>query len=348
MPFSIRGFVLPDQPLLTVHDLSVAFRTEAGLLTVVDRVSFSIAEREILGIVGESGSGKTLTCLSLIGLIADPNAVISGSVRFKGAELIGASPRALRKVRGSDIAVIFQDPMTALTPVHTIGSQIVEQVRTHTDRSARAARKRAVDLLDAVGIADPALVADRYPHQLSGGMRQRAVIAMALSCDPSLLIADEPTTALDVTIQAQILELLEKLRADFGSAIALVTHDIGVVSEVADRVMVMYAGRIVESGPKAEVLLKPEHPYTWGLLRSLPALRGPKPRRLATIGGAPPSLANLPEGCAFRPRCAYSRAPCIDRPGLFARGATQVACYIPPLEAEALRTALFEPGQAIA
>ena len=340
-----HGFVLPDQTLLVVHDLSVAFRTEVGLLTVVDNVSFTITAREIVGIVGESGSGKTLTCLSLIGLIADPNVVISGSVRFKGAELIGASPRTLRKVRGSDIAVIFQDPMTALTPVHTIGSQIVEQVRTHTDLSARAAHKRAVNLLDAVGIADPALVAERYPHQLSGGMRQRAVIAMALSCDPSLLIADEPTTALDVTIQAQILELLERLRADFGSAIALITHDIGVVSEVADRVLVMYAGRIVEAGPKAEVLLQPEHPYTWGLLRSIPALQGPKPRRLATIGGAPPSLADLPEGCAFRPRCAYNREACIVRPGLFPRGSKQVACYIPAAEAEALRTTLFEPRQ---
>jgi peptide/nickel transport system ATP-binding protein len=315
---------------------------------VVDRVSFTIGEREIVGLVGESGSGKTLTCLSLIGLVADPNVEITGSVIFKGQELVGASPRLLRRLRGGDIAVIFQDPMTALTPVHTIGSQIAEQIRTHTDLSRRAARTRAVDLLAAVGIADPALVADRYPHQLSGGMRQRAVIAMALSCDPSLLIADEPTTALDVTIQAQILELLENLRGEFGSAVALITHDLGVVGEVADRIMVMYAGRIVEAGPRDDVLLAPEHPYTWGLLRSIPALHGPKPHRLATIGGAPPALADLPQGCAFRPRCAFRREACLMRPPLAGRGAKRVACIIEPEDATVLRADLFPPARDVA
>ena len=348
MRSSTRGCVLPDVPLLAVHDLTVAFRTQTGRVTVVDRVSFTIGEGEIVGLVGESGSGKTLTCLSLIGLIADPNLEVTGSVVFKGQELVSAPPRLLRRLRGGDIAVIFQDPMTALTPVHTIGSQIVEQIRTHTDLSARAARTRAVDLLAAVGLADPMLVADRYPHQLSGGMRQRAFIAMALSCDPSLLIADEPTTALDVTIQSQILELLERLRREFGSAIALITHDLGVVGEVADRVMVMYAGRIVEAGPKDRVLLAPEHPYTWGLLRSIPALHGPKPHRLPTIGGAPPSLAALPEGCAFHPRCAFSREACLVRPPLAGRGDKQVACIIPPQEAVSLRAAIFPPARDVA
>ena len=332
---------MSDHALLRVQDFSVKVHTKAGLLTVVDNVSFVINAREIVGVVGESGSGKTLTFLSLVGLMADPNLVVTGSVRFRGDELVGASPRALRRLRGSSIAVVFQDSMTALTPVHTIGNQIVEQIRAHGALTIRAARTRAIDLLDAVGIADPAMVAQRYPHQLSGGMRQRAMIAMALSCDPALLIADEPTTALDVTIQAQILELIGKLRAEFGSAIALITHDLGVIGEVADKVMVMYAGRIVEAGPTADVLLRPEHPYTWGLLRSIPALRGPKPRRLVTIGGSPPMLSDLPQGCAFGPRCVYRREPCLIRPDLFARGERATACHIPPAEVEELRARVF-------
>ena len=229
---------MPDN-LLEVRDLAIAFRTEAGLVRVVDDISFSVAEREIVGIVGESGSGKTLSLLAVVGLIQDPNAVITGSIVYKGRELIGLSPRLLHRIRGGEIAMIFQDPMTALTPVYTIGWQIAEQIRAHTDASPRAARRRAIELLDAVGLPDPARQVDRYPHQLSGGMRQRAMIAMALSCNPSVLIADEPTTALDVTVQAQILRLIEKLRRDFGSAIILITHDIGVVAELADRVMVM-------------------------------------------------------------------------------------------------------------
>ncbi|MBV9758022.1 MAG: ABC transporter ATP-binding protein, partial [Alphaproteobacteria bacterium] len=232
--------------LLEVRDLTVTFRTEAGPVTVVDHVSFSLAEREVLGIVGESGSGKTLSLLAVIGLIQDPNAIVTGSVIYKGQQLIGVSPRRMHQIRGGDIAMIFQDPMTALTPVYTVGWQIAEQIRAHTDLSARATRRRVIELLDAVGLPDPARQAERYPHQLSGGMRQRALIAMALSCNPSVLIADEPTTALDVTVQAQILRLLERLRHDFGSAIVLITHDIGVVAELADRVIVMYAGRIVE------------------------------------------------------------------------------------------------------
>ena len=334
-----------DTPLLQVRDLQVAFRTRTGSVTVVDRISFEIGRREIVGIVGESGSGKSISFLSLVGLITDPNAVVTGSVLFEGQELIGAPQHKLRSLRGGRIAVIFQDPMTALTPVHSIGFQIAEQVRTHMTMSARAARRRAVELLDAVGIADPGRVVDHFPYQLSGGMRQRAIIAMALSCNPSLLIADEPTTALDVTVQAQILDLIERLRSNFGSAVALITHDMGVVGEVADRVMVFYAGRIVESGTKADVLIEPEHPYTWGLLRSIPALRGPKPNRLAAIAGAPPALEDLPRGCAFRPRCAFRRDACLERPPLFSRDSRAVACFIPPEEAEALRAGMFAPEQ---
>jgi peptide/nickel transport system ATP-binding protein len=248
------------QEILRVTDLRVSFRTEHGLLRAVDGISFDVGEREILGVVGESGSGKTISLLSVIGLINDPNAVIEGSVVYKGRELIGLSRRAMRDVRGKEIAMIFQDPMTSLTPVYSIGWQIAEQILAHEKISHRAARKRAIELLGAMGIPNPGVTVDRFPHELSGGMRQRAVIAMALSCNPSLLIADEPTTALDVTVQAQILELIQKLRRDFGSSVVLITHDMGVVAEVADRVMVMYAGRIVERGTKRDLFKNPWHP----------------------------------------------------------------------------------------
>jgi len=313
-----------------VRDLAIAFRTEAGLVRVVDNVSFSVAEREIVGIVGESGSGKTLSLLAVIGLIQDPNAVITGSLRYKGRELIGLAPRRLHRIRGREIAMIFQDPMTALTPVYTIGWHIVEQIRAHADISRRAARRRAIELLGEVGLPDPARQADRYPHQLSGGQRQRALIAIALSCNPSLLIADEPTTALDVTVQVQILRLLERLRRDFGSAVVLITHDMGVVAELADRVMVMYAGRIVECGTREDVFRQPGHPYTWGLMRSIPPLHGAKPRRLAAIPGSPPSPAERPAGCPFRPRCIFRHAPCLDQPALYARGGQEIACFLIP------------------
>jgi peptide/nickel transport system ATP-binding protein len=316
--------------LLEVRDLTVAFRTERGLVTVVDRVSFSLADREILGIVGESGSGKTLSLLAVIGLIQDPNAVVTGSIVYKGQELIGLPPRRMHHIRGGEIAMIFQDPMTALTPVYTVGWQIAEQIRAHTDLPQPAARRRVVELLDAVGLPDPAQQARRYPHQLSGGMRQRAVIAMALSCNPSVLIADEPTTALDVTVQAQILRLLERLRSDFGSAIVLITHDIGVVAELADRVMVMYAGRVVERGRRGDVFGNPAHPYTWGLMRSIPPLAGARPRRLAAIPGAPPSPAERPSGCPFRPRCVFRHARCLETPALFARDGQEAACFLIP------------------
>ncbi len=264
----------------------------------------------------------------MIGLVQDPNAVIAGSIVYKGQELLGADPRRMHRIRGGEIAMIFQDPMTALTPVYTIGWQIVEQIRAHTDLSRKAARRRAVELLDAVGLPDPARQADRYPHQLSGGMRQRALIAMALSCNPSLLIADEPTTALDVTVQAQILRLIERLRRDFGSAIVLITHDMGVVAEVADRVMVMYAGRVVERGGRADVFARPGHPYTWALMRSIPPITGQKPHRLAAIAGSPPLPRERPEGCPFRPRCVFRHGRCLDEPPLFSRDGQDIACFL--------------------
>ena len=266
--------------------------------------------------------------MSVLGLISDPNAMVSGSIRYSGRELAGASARALRAVRGREIAMIFQDPMSAMNPVHTIGWQIVEQIRAHLQMSRSQARDRAVDLLARMGIPAPEAAFGRYPHQLSGGMRQRAMIAMALSCDPSLLIADEPTTALDVTVQAQILALLQALRADFGSSIIVITHDLGVVGEIADRVMVMYAGRLVERGAARDILAHPAHPYTQGLLASIPPMLGPRPLRLAAIPGAPPAPAERPAGCAFQPRCARRFARCQDRPGFSARGGQEAACFL--------------------
>jgi peptide/nickel transport system ATP-binding protein len=264
--------------------------------------------------------------------------VIEGSVVYKGRELIGLPRKAMREVRGKEIAMIFQDPMTSLTPVYSIGWQIAEQILAHEKISHRAARQRAIELLGAMGIPNPSVTIDRFPHELSGGMRQRAVIAMALSCNPSLLIADEPTTALDVTVQAQILELIQKLRRDFGSSVVLITHDMGVVAEVADRVMVMYAGRIVERGSKRDLFKNPWHPYSWGLLNSIPPLAGPRPRRLNSIAGAPPSLLDLPRGCAFGPRCRYRFEACEERPALKGEGGHQAACF---LSAEQ-RAAAFE------
>ena len=318
-----------EPPLLAVRGLDASFRTETGRARVVEGVSFEVGRREIVSIVGESGSGKTVTSLAVMGLITDPNAEIAGSIKYAGRELLGLPAAALRRVRGKEIAMIFQDPMTALTPVYTIGWQIEEQIRAHGGVSRRAARARAVELLGEMGIPDPRSATDRYPHQLSGGMRQRAMIAMALSCNPPLLIADEPTTALDVTVQAQILRLLERLRSDFGSSIILITHDMGVVAEVADRVMVMYAGRIVERGRTADLFRAPGHPYTTGLLRSIPSMVGPKPRRLASIPGNPPSLARMQPGCSFQPRCPARHARCSTRPPLFERGGQAIACWLP-------------------
>ena len=346
MPRSTRGCVVPAaDPLLAVRDLAVSFRSERGTLRAVDGVSFEVAAREVVSIVGESGSGKTLTAMSIMGLIADPNAETTGSMRFEGRELVGQSTRAWAELRGSRIAMIFQDPMTALTPVYTIGWQIEEQIRAHTDLSRRAARARAVELLGEMGMPNPRVQVERFPHEMSGGMRQRAVIAMALSCNPSLLLADEPTTALDVTVQAQILDLLRRLRENFGSAIVLITHDMGVVAEIADRVQVMYAGRIVETGRRSDIFAQPGHPYTMALLDSIPPIRGVRPRRLPSITGSPPMIGRLPAGCPFQPRCPHVHARCVERPPLLRRGAQAFACWLAeerevwPLPRETTRSA---------
>ncbi|MDZ5452359.1 ABC transporter ATP-binding protein [Labrys sp. ZIDIC5] len=313
--------------MLSVRDLRVSFRTDDGLVRAIDGVSFDLAEGEILGVVGESGSGKTVSLLAVMGLITDPNAKIEGSIRYKGRELVGLPARELRRLRGNEIAMIFQDPMTALTPVYTIGWQIAEQIQAHRKVSKAKALERVEELLAEVNFPNPREAMSRYPHQLSGGMRQRAVIAMALSCDPALLVADEPTTALDVTVQAGILDLVRKLRSTHNSAVVFITHDMGVVSELADRVMVMYAGRVVERGSRAELFSDPRHPYTRALLGSIPPLTGEKPRRLPAIPGSPPSLLRLPQGCAFGPRCPVRYEPCqADKPGL-GSGTHAAACF---------------------
>jgi peptide/nickel transport system ATP-binding protein/oligopeptide transport system ATP-binding protein len=305
--------------LLEVRDLRVGFATEGGLLQAVDGVGFDLRPGEVLAIVGESGSGKSVTAQTIIGLTRSRNARIEGSVKLRGEELIDAGEAALAELRGNRVAMVFQDPMTSFNPVYRVGRQIAEAIRAHRDVSKPAARARAVELLDSVGIADAERRVDDYPHEFSGGMRQRAMIAMALALDPEVLIADEPTTALDVTIQAQILRLLQDLNRERGLATILITHDLGVVAEVADRVLVMYAGRVVEEGVLDEIFYDPQHPYTWGLLGSLPRLDRPRPRRLPLIGGAPPSLLDLPQGCAFRPRCPHEFAACLELPPLEAR-----------------------------
>jgi peptide/nickel transport system ATP-binding protein/oligopeptide transport system ATP-binding protein len=310
---------MSPQALLSVQDLRVGFATEGGLLQAVDGVGFDLAPGEVLAIVGESGSGKSVTAQTILGLTRSPNAVIEGSVRLGDAELLDAGEAELRQVRGERIGMVFQDPMTSFNPVYRIGAQIVEAIQAHRDVSDAQARERAVELLDSVGIPDAARRVDDYPHEFSGGMRQRAMIAMALALEPEILIADEPTTALDVTIQAQILRLLEDLNRKRGLATILITHDIGVVAEVADRVLVMYAGRVVEEGTLDEIFYDPQHPYTWGLLGSLTRIDRPRPKRLPQISGAPPSLISLPRGCAFRPRCPHEFGKCTELPPLAAR-----------------------------
>ena len=325
------------QPLLEVRDLRVSFRTAQGSVRAVDGVSFDLLPGEVLGVVGESGSGKSVSLLSMLGLIDTRNASIEGSVKLNGREFIGLPPKEMQHVRGREIAMVFQDPMTSLTPVYSIGTQIVEQLRIHfTDLSRKAAKARAIELLADVGMPSPAAQFERFPHQLSGGMRQRAVIAMALSCNPSVLVADEPTTALDVTVQAQILALIDKLRRDSGTAVVLITHDMGVVAELADRVQVMYAGRVIERGSVQEIFTDAWHPYTWGLMGSIPPLEGERPKRLPSIPGAPPSLANLPAGCAFAPRCAARDARCDTRPTL-PMGPHAAACVLLPEQRDLAR-----------
>ncbi len=307
---------MSDAPLLTVRDLSVGYPAESGTVRVVDGVSFDLAPGEFLGIVGESGSGKTQLLLSLLGLNG-PLARLGGSARYRGEDLIGAPERALARVRGARIGMIFQDPMTALNPYLTIGTQLTEGVRHHHGLDRRAARRRALELLDAVHVPEPEQRLAQHPHELSGGMRQRIVIAMALICEPDIVLADEPTTALDVTVQAQILTLLRELRARTRAALILVTHDLGVIAEVADRVAVMYAGRIVEQAGVERLFAHARHPYTEGLRRSIVELTGPLPAHLAKIAGNPPDPAALPPGCAFAPRCPYVFVRCrAERPAL--------------------------------
>jgi peptide/nickel transport system ATP-binding protein/oligopeptide transport system ATP-binding protein len=305
------------EPILAVDDLHVSFVTEGGVVEAVRGVSFTLSPGEVLGVVGESGCGKSVTAMSLTGLTrTDPNARFAGSVRFRGRELLTLGERELRRVRGAEIAMVFQDPMTSLNPVHRVGSLIAETLRAHLEISRSAADARAVELLREVGIPEPERRARDYPHQFSGGMRQRVMIAMALACEPAVLIADEPTTALDVTIQAQILRLIERMRESRGAAVVLITHDLGVVARLADRVAVMYAGRIVEQGTVRDVFHRPQHPYTWGLLESIPRIDRERIDRLHSIAGQPPSLIDLGEGCAFRARCAYAHARCEETPPL--------------------------------
>ncbi|MEK6326977.1 MAG: ABC transporter ATP-binding protein [Actinomycetota bacterium] len=305
--------------LLEVQDLKVHFETDDGVVKAVDGVSFAVEQGQTLGIVGESGCGKSVANMTILGLTRGPNAEISGRIAFEGKDLNQLDADELRSVRGNEIAMIFQDPLTSLHPFYKVGKQILEAILTHQDVSKQAARRRAVELLGLVGIPDPERRMDEYPHEFSGGMRQRAMIAMALVNDPKLLIADEPTTALDVTIQAQILALIERLQDQLGMAVILITHDLGVIAEVADQVNVMYAGRIVEAGTLDQIFYDPQHPYTWGLLGSLARPDRPRVERLSQISGQPPSLLAPPQGCHFRPRCPHAFDRCTEVPRLEVR-----------------------------
>jgi oligopeptide transport system ATP-binding protein len=317
--------------LLEVKDLRTHFNTRDGVVKAVDGVSYDIQEGETLGLVGESGCGKSVSALSILRLITSPpGRIVGGSVEFDGRDLIKLSDAEMREVRGNDIGMVFQEPMTSLNPVLTIGRQLTEGLELHLKMTKSDARSRAAELLVMVGIPDATQQLKSYPHQFSGGMRQRVMIAMALSCNPKLLIADEPTTALDVTIQAQILELLQKLSADMGTAILIITHNLGVIARYASRVNVMYAGKIVEGGATRELFTNPQHPYTKGLLQSVPRLSQDRTEKLFTIEGSPPDLINLPKGCAFQPRCAYAVSECtVTAPPLTDRGDSHLAaCFV--------------------
>jgi peptide/nickel transport system ATP-binding protein len=305
-----------DSPLLEVSDLKVSFAVEDGVVHAVDGVSFNVASGEVVAIVGESGSGKSVTAMTLMGLTRGPNAKFEGTATFDGTELVRASADELQKVRGAGIAMVFQDPMSSLNPVQRVGKQIVEQIRVHEDISKAQALDRAVTMMERVGVPRASERLRSYPHEFSGGMRQRVMIAMALSTSPKLLIADEPTTALDVTIQAQILDELRQLRDQTGAGIILVTHDLGVVADIADRVIVMYAGRVVEEGTLDEIFYDPQHPYTWGLLGSITRIDADRAERLPAIPGQPPSLLHPPQGCHFRPRCPHAFDRCTEVPPL--------------------------------
>jgi peptide/nickel transport system ATP-binding protein len=323
------------QPFLEVKDLKIHFSTDDGVVRSVDGLSFSLERGRTLGIVGESGSGKSVTSLGIMGLYNKRNADVSGEIWLDGDEIVSAGPESVRKLRGNKLAMIFQDPLSSMHPYYTVGKQIMEAYQVHHKVSKQVARKHAIDMLGRVGIPQPDRRVDDYPHQFSGGMRQRAMIAMSLVNDPQLLIADEPTTALDVTVQAQILDLMHDLQSEFNSALIVITHDLGVVAELADDLLVMYGGRCVEYADATTIFERPEHPYTWGLLGSMPRMDRPNLKRLVPIPGLPPSLINLPSGCAFHPRCTFEPrtgglgstvSPELNRAG----GANQlVRCHLP-------------------
>ena len=325
---------MSSAPLLEIEDLKVHFTTDEGVVKAVDGLSLEVREGEMLGIVGESGSGKSVANMTILGLTRASNADITGRITFEGEDLLEMDDETLQRIRGNGISMIFQDPLSALHPFFKIGSQLVEAIQIHQDLDDGAARAHAIDLLERVGIPDAERRMGEYPHEFSGGMRQRVMIAMALTNDPKLLIADEPTTALDVTVQAQILELIQRLQQETGTAVIMITHDLGVVAEITHDIAVMYAGRVVERAPTAQLFAAPQHPYTWGLLRSIPRLDSPRDEELVPIEGRPPSLINRPSGCAFHPRCPYVRdahkrvdptlEPVAGDPG------HQVACLLPP------------------
>jgi peptide/nickel transport system ATP-binding protein len=317
-----------NQPLLEVRNLRIEFPTRRGTLLAVDDVSFDIAPGEVLGVVGESGAGKSLTGNAIIGLLEPPGRVADGEIRLEGRRIDNLPYEEMRKIRGAQIGAIFQDPLTSLNPLYSVGRQLVETIQTHLPMSAGQAKARAIELLKEVGIPGAEMRIDHYPHQFSGGMRQRVVIALALCAGPRLIVADEPTTALDVSIQAQIIALLKRLCREHGTAVMLVTHDMGVIAETADRVAVMYAGRVAEIGPVREVVKHAKHPYTKGLMGSIPSL-GVRTERLTQIDGAMPRLTEIPPGCAFNPRCTVKGQRClVERPNLMPAGATRAACWL--------------------
>ncbi|MGJ4968169.1 ABC transporter ATP-binding protein [Bradyrhizobium sp. HKCCYLRH1073] len=315
-------------PVLSVRNLQVEFATRRGILRAIDGVSYDIAKGEVLGVVGESGAGKSVTGLAVIGLIDPPGRISGGEIQLSGLRIDNLPPEEMRKVRGKRIGMIFQDPLTSLNPLYRVGDQIIETIRTHTNLTEQQARKRAIDLLAEVGISAPEKRIDGYPHEFSGGMRQRVVIALALCAEPELIIADEPTTALDVSVQAQIISLIKRLGRDHGTAVMLVTHDMGVIAETCDRVAVMYAGRVAEIGPVQEVINNPLHPYAKGLMGAIPTLAGEE-KRLVQIPGSMPRLSAIPPGCSFNPRCSFAFDRCrVDRPEPLRQGTQAVACHL--------------------
>ncbi|MDE0445422.1 MAG: ABC transporter ATP-binding protein, partial [Spirochaetaceae bacterium] len=325
-------------PLLEVRGLATHFATDRGVIAAVNGVDLEVLADETVAVVGESGCGKSVTALSILGLVDAPGRVVAGSIRFRGEDLLGKTPEQMQRIRGNEIAMIFQEPMSSLNPVHAIGDQVIEALRIHRGLRKRQALARTLEMLRLVGIPSPEQRVFDYPHQFSGGMRQRVMIAMALSCDPALLIADEPTTALDVTIQAQILELIRELSPRFGTAVVIITHDLGVVAEMAHRVVVMYAGQVVEQAATAELFAAPRHPYTRALLQSIPNIEAPRGARLTPITGAVPDPLRLPPGCAFAPRCEFAVDRCRQGP----------PPLLPAGDARLARCLLYDPGAALA